>query len=94
MSPSHAPLRSGLCADLIPHDLDNFRAWVSSLRDHDEINLRKFGLDLSRLRAAATAGKTYGYADRLLTVDQARKLIENPQVKTIRVADVAYDLDR
>lgn len=36
----------------------------------------------------------YGYADRLVPVAKARKMLDDPAVATIRVADVAYDLER
>ena len=97
MLPSTSELPSGgvhECPALVPHELENFRRWVASLREHDEPNLRKFGLDLARLRAAADGGKVYGYADRTVTVAEARKMLDDPAVKTIRVADVAYDLER
>src|SRR5690606_16316957 len=52
MLPSTSELPSGgvhECPALVPHELENFRRWVASLREHDEPNLRKFGLDLARL---------------------------------------------
>ncbi|MEU9884315.1 hypothetical protein [Sphaerisporangium sp. NPDC051011] len=94
MSPSTSQLHSGKCSDQTTPELANFRAWVATLRDHDDPNLRKLGLTLDRLRAAATEGKAYAYVDQLADVATLRKIIEDPRVATVRVADLAYDLER
>ncbi|GAA4195999.1 hypothetical protein GCM10022252_42710 [Streptosporangium oxazolinicum] len=94
MLPSTSTMRSGACSDLIPHELANFRAWVGALREYDEPNLRRFGLDLARLRSAASGGKAYAYVDTLSTVGQLRRILDDPLVATVRVAEVAYDLER
>jgi|GEM_PF-1845139 len=93
MTPSTSEPRSGACHELVPHELENFRRWTASLREHDDVNLRRFGLDLSRLRAAATAGKVYGYVDRTVSVAQVRKMLDDPSVATVRVVDVSFDLE-
>ncbi|WP_157548240.1 hypothetical protein [Nonomuraea candida] len=74
--------------------LADFRAWVGLLREHDDANLRSFDLSLARLRKAAGDGLAYGYVDQLSSVAELRKLIEDPRVRTIRLADVTFDLDR
>ncbi|GAA2380776.1 hypothetical protein [Nonomuraea africana] len=74
-------------------NLASFRAWVASLRAHDEHNLRQFGLDLARLKKSAADGLTYAFVTSR-TVGDLRKLIDDPDIKTIRVADVTYDLER
>ncbi|MEV0379924.1 hypothetical protein [Nonomuraea sp. NPDC050643] len=74
--------------------LANFRSWVSLLRDHDDANLRSFDLSLARLRKAAGDGLAYAYVDQLQTIEELRTLIEDPRVRTVRLADVAFDLDR
>lgn len=93
MTPSTSEPRSGACHGLVPHELENFRRWTASLREHDDANLRRFGLDLSRLRAAATAGRAYGYVDRTVSVARARKMLDDPSAATVRVVDVAFDLE-
>ncbi|MEV4161243.1 hypothetical protein [Nonomuraea dietziae] len=74
-------------------DLASLRAWVGSLRDHDEHNLRQFGLDLTRLRKSAADGLAYAFVTNA-TVGGLRKIIDDPEVRTVRVADVTYDLQR
>ncbi|MEV0148162.1 MULTISPECIES: hypothetical protein [unclassified Nonomuraea] len=75
-------------------DLENFRRWVGMLRDYDDANLHRFDLSLARLRKAAKEGLVYAYMDDLASVEDLRKLLEDPRVRTIRLADVAFDLDR
>ncbi|MFC4115481.1 hypothetical protein [Nonomuraea zeae] len=74
--------------------LGNFRSWVSMLRDHDEPNLHRFDLSLSRLRKAAADGLAYAYVDQSTSIAELRKVIEDPRVRTVRLADVTFDLDR
>jgi hypothetical protein len=74
--------------------LSNFRSWVRLLREHDEANLRRFDLTLNRLRKAAGDGLAYAYVDQLASVEELRRLIEDPRVRTIRLADATFDLDR
>jgi hypothetical protein len=81
-------------AERFTEGLREFRAWVTSLREYDDANLRRFGMDLARLRKASSAGLAYAYVSQLTPVKELRKIIEDPRVRTIRVADVAYDLDR
>ncbi|MEV0581888.1 hypothetical protein [Nonomuraea sp. NPDC050310] len=75
-------------------ELKNFRAWVDLLREHDDANLRDFDLTLERLRRAAKDGLAYAFVDTLTTVGELRKVIEDPLVRTVRVADLAYDLEK
>ncbi|MGN9836838.1 hypothetical protein ACTMTI_01815 [Nonomuraea sp. H19] len=75
-------------------DLRSFRAWVGMLRDHDGANLRAFDLSLARLRKAANEGLAYAYVDQVTTIKALREIIEDPRVRTVRLADVTFDLDR
>ncbi|WP_433252236.1 hypothetical protein ACQPYK_07435 [Streptosporangium sp. CA-135522] len=86
--------QSVTCSDSPPETLEGLRGWVGVLREHDEPNLRRFGLDLARLRKAAGEGRAYAYVDSLATISSLRKLIEDPQVATVRMADIAFDLER
>ncbi|GAA3526409.1 hypothetical protein GCM10022419_001390 [Nonomuraea rosea] len=74
--------------------LGNFRSWVAKLRGYDNANLRRFDLSLSRLRKAAGDGLAYAYVDSRVSVKRLRELIEDPRVRTIRLADATFDLDR
>lgn len=89
-----APMPEGLtsCADEIRSALEGFRAWSRLLRDHDDANLRHFDLSLARLRKAANDGLAYAVVDDLASVKELRKVIEDPRVRTVRLADVAFDL--
>ncbi len=75
-------------------DLRNFRRWVGILKDYDDDNLHDFDLSLARLRKAANDGLAYAYVDSWATIGELRKIIEDPLVRTVRVADVTYDLER
>lgn len=66
--------------------------WVNLLREHDEPNLRQFGLDLARLRKAAEEGVAHGYVTELAEVRRLREVVDDPRVTTVRVADLAFDL--
>lgn len=66
--------------------------WVNLLREHDEPNLRQFGLDLARPRKAAEEGVAHGYVTELAEVRRLREVVEDPRVTTVRVADLAFDL--
>ncbi|MGW5262387.1 hypothetical protein ACWEQG_15530 [Microbispora sp. NPDC004025] len=78
----------------IKSDFGNFRRWVGILEDYDDDNLHDFDLSLARLRKAADDGLVYAYVDSLSTIGQLRKVIEDPLVRTVRVADVTHDLER
>ncbi|GAA4222173.1 hypothetical protein FHR32_004161 [Streptosporangium album] len=86
--------KGGMCSDSPPETLEGFRGWVGMLREHDEPNLRRFGLDLARLRKSAAEGRAYAYVDPVSRVSELRKLIEDPRVATVRVADITFDLER
>ncbi|WP_157570533.1 hypothetical protein [Microtetraspora malaysiensis] len=78
--------------ELPRNGLAGFRRWVGDLRDHDAANLDKFGLGLKLLRKSAADGMAYAYITQTARVSDLRALIDDPQVRAIRVADVAYDL--
>ncbi|MDF2710110.1 MAG: hypothetical protein K0R62_5762 [Nonomuraea muscovyensis] len=82
------------CADQLKNDLAGFRGWLGLLRDHDDANLRHFDLSLARLRKAANDGLAYAVVENLVSVKELRKVIEDPRVRTVRLADVAFDLQR
>lgn len=75
-------------------DLASFRRWVGILKDYDDDNLHDFDLSLARLRKAAKDGLAYAYVDSGATIGELRKIIDDPLVQTVRVADVTYDLER
>ncbi|MFG1619889.1 hypothetical protein ACGFI3_44670 [Nonomuraea wenchangensis] len=79
-------------AELPRNGLAGFRRWVGDLRDHDAVNLDKFGLGLKMLRKWAADGLAYAYVTQHARVRDLRALIDDPQIRAIRLADVAYDL--
>ncbi|WP_101783827.1 hypothetical protein [Nonomuraea indica] len=87
------PEETTSCADDMKNDLEGFRAWSRLLRDHDDANLRHFDLSLARLRKAANDGLAYAVVEDLASVKELRKVIEDPRVRTVRLADVAFDLE-
>ncbi|MBN6052688.1 hypothetical protein JYK22_12190, partial [Nonomuraea sp. RK-328] len=80
------------CEKAPAQDLEIFRRWVGMLHDYDEANLRRFDLSLARLRKASADGLVYGYVDSMARIKDLRKLIEDPRVRTIHLADVTFDL--
>jgi hypothetical protein len=72
--------------------IESFRNWVGQLRDHDAGNLKDLGLSLDNLRRAAAEGRIYGYVTAGESVDALRKTLDDSQVRTIRLGDVAFDL--
>ncbi|MER6943316.1 hypothetical protein ABT294_04760 [Nonomuraea sp. NPDC000554] len=83
-----------MCSEAPRSYLQGLRAWVGLLHDYDDDNLRDFDLSLDRLRKAANEGLAYAYVDPIAKIGELRKLIEDPLVQTVRVADVTYDLNR
>lgn len=92
-APIDLPQSGGTCGDDAPYLLKEFRSWDAILRDYDAGNLRSFDLTLERVRKAAKDGLAYAYVDTTSTIAEFRKLLEDPKVKTVRVADVSFDLE-
>nr|SBO92404.1 hypothetical protein BN4615_P1918 [Nonomuraea gerenzanensis] len=74
--------------------LSNFRSWVARLDKDDDPDLRRFDLTFDRLRKASRDGLAYAYVDETSSIERLRELIDDPRVRTIRLADAALDLDR
>ncbi|TDD20707.1 hypothetical protein [Nonomuraea diastatica] len=74
--------------------LRDFRSWAGLLREHDDANLRAFDLSLDRLRRAADGGLAHAYVDQLSSIEKLRGILKDPHVRTVRLADVAFDLDK
>ncbi|WP_068920857.1 hypothetical protein [Planobispora rosea] len=73
--------------------LAELRRWVGTLGDDDASTLAVFNLDLPRLKQAASQGLAYAYIDEVQTVKELRTLLKDPQVRSVQVADLAYNLD-
>ncbi|MER6176966.1 hypothetical protein [Streptosporangium sp. NPDC001681] len=67
-----------------------FRQWVSLLRPEDAPVLREFGIDYRELQQRAGSGRIYGFVMHNL-LSQVARLAEHPQVRSVKVVDVAAD---
>lgn len=74
------------CGDLSP--VERFRRWVDGLREEDRGTLDAFGLDLAELRKAAGEGKVYGEIVEGVTPAELEKLLKDPGVRSVSVAEV------
>ncbi|MFI6322266.1 hypothetical protein ACIBG8_32350 [Nonomuraea sp. NPDC050556] len=71
--------------------LAEFRRWVGLLDENDD--LEEFELAYGSLKGAADEGVTYGLVFDRWKLADLRKLLDDPDVGTIHLADVAFDLD-
>ncbi|GAA3091404.1 hypothetical protein [Streptosporangium carneum] len=70
--------------------LAEFRRWVGLLDEGDD--LRAFELDHGWLAETAKAGVVHGLVIDRWKLADLRKLLDDPEVRTVRLADVAFDL--
>ncbi|MEU9833481.1 hypothetical protein AB0D67_18335 [Streptosporangium sp. NPDC048047] len=70
--------------------LKEFRRWVGLLDEGDDLSA--FELDYQSLSGTAKEGVVYGLVVDRWSLAALRKLIDDPEVGTIHLADVAFDL--
>ncbi|MEV4011612.1 hypothetical protein AB0J35_14005 [Nonomuraea angiospora] len=70
--------------------LAEFRKWVGQLDEGDDLSA--FMLDYTWLDRAAKEGFVYGLVVDRWKLADLRKLLDDPEVRTVRLADVAFDL--
>ncbi|MEU4411371.1 hypothetical protein AB0F88_43300 [Streptosporangium sp. NPDC023963] len=70
--------------------LAEFRRWVGLLYEGDD--LEEFGLSRGRLAGTAEEGVVYGLVVDGWKLADLRKLLDDPEVRTVNLADVAFDL--
>ncbi|MEV0826625.1 hypothetical protein [Nonomuraea rubra] len=70
--------------------LREFRNWVGLLNEGDDLS--EFGLDYQWLALAAEEGAVYGLVMDRWKLADLRALLPDQDVKTIRLADVTFDL--
>lgn len=70
--------------------LAEFRRWVGQLNEGD--NLEEFGLDYDWLADGAEEGVVHGLVVDGWKLADLRKLLDDPEVRTVHLADVAFDL--
>ncbi|MBB5777709.1 hypothetical protein [Nonomuraea jabiensis] len=71
--------------------LAGLRRWVGQLDEGDDLSA--FMLDYEWLDRAAKEGLVYGLVVDRWKLADLRKLLDDPEVRTVRLADVAFDLD-
>ncbi|WP_188197709.1 hypothetical protein [Nonomuraea sp. SYSU D8015] len=74
--------------------ISQFRLWVRNFSDDDRANLAKLGLDLQALRDAASEGKVFGFIANVFDRDQALKLLDMPEVRTVDFVEREIDDER
>lgn len=72
--------------------LAEFRRWVGLL-DEEEDDLSEFELNYTWLTDAAKAGVVHGLVVDRWKLTELRKLLDDPEVRTVHLSDVAFDLD-
>jgi hypothetical protein len=70
--------------------LAEFRRWVGLLDEGDD--LEEFGLDHEWLAEDAEEGVVHGLVVDGWKLADLRKLLDDPEVRTVHLADVAFDL--
>lgn len=70
--------------------LTEFRRWVGSLDEGDDLG--EFDLSHAWLAGAAKEGVVYGLVVDRWKLAELRKLLDDPEVRMIDLADVAFDL--
>ncbi len=73
--------------------IGGFRAWVGSLHDSDRDALRKVGISLTTLRAAARAGLVHGVILHDTTAALLLKMLDDPAVGAVHPYDVAFAVE-
>lgn len=71
--------------------LREFRRWVGLLDEGDD--LEEFELDHGWLAGAAQEGVVYGLVVDRWKLADLRKLLDDPEVETVHLADVAFGVD-
>ncbi|SNT34854.1 hypothetical protein SAMN05216276_10361 [Streptosporangium subroseum] len=70
--------------------LAEFRRWVGLLDEEDDLS--EFELNYAWLTDAAKAGVVHGLVVDRWKLADLRKLLDDPEVRTVHLADVAFDL--
>ena len=73
--------------------LTQFKAWAAMLRDGDDRNLGRLGLrPADEIKTLATDPKVHAFILTKASVEKLRALLDDPAVRSVNVADVAFDL--
>jgi len=73
--------------------LTQFKRWAHLLHDGDDGNLGRLGLPSSeQIKRVASHARIYGFLVEKTSLKTLRKLLADPQVRSVNVADVAFRL--
>jgi hypothetical protein len=71
-----------------------FQRWAAMLRPSDDPNLAELGLpSATGIQRIAGSARIHGFITRPLSIDELLELLHDPAVRSVNVADVAFDLD-
>jgi hypothetical protein len=73
--------------------LTQFKAWAGMLGDGDDRNLERLGLPpADEIKKLAAEPKVHAFILARASVETLRALLNDPAVRSVNVADVAFDL--
>ncbi len=74
--------------------INQFQRWAGKLRDSDDGSLQTIGLpSAEEIGGVAQEGRAYGILIEDVTADRLRRLLEDPDVRSVNVFRVGFDLD-
>jgi hypothetical protein len=94
-NPNIASAATGTEERLLPgaDPLTQFKAWASMLRDSDDGNLERLNLPpADAIKGLAENPQVHGFLLERGTVDRLEELLDDPRIRSVNVADVAFDL--
>jgi hypothetical protein len=75
--------------------LTQFTAWAGMLRDGDNGNLERLNLPpADYIKGLAGNPQVHGFLLKRATVDRLQGLLDDPRIRSVNVADVAFDLSQ
>lgn len=72
--------------------LTQFKAWAATLRDGDDRNLDRLGLPPADEIKTLAADPKVHFILAKASVERLRALLDDPAVRSVNVADIAFDL--
>jgi hypothetical protein len=73
--------------------LTQFQSWADMLRDDDDGNLERLSLPpADYIKRLAEDPSVHGFLLERATIERLERLLDDPKVRSVNVADVAFDL--